>query len=300
MRSREAGGYGLTAQWVDDVHHSLHTLLTGERQGYYRDYGSFRTLAKAFEQGFVHDGGWSSFLHRPHGRPVDRGLTPGYRFVAFLQDHDQVGNRAVGDRLSGDPGALSPALLKVAAGLLLTAPFTPMLWMGEEWGAATPWQFFTSHPEPELAASVAAGRREEFASHGWPAVDIPDPQDPETFNRSKLDWSEVDREPHAELLDWYRRLIALRRRRPELTDPRLDAVEVAYDEEARWLVVARGGLRVAVNLGAERQALPLDGPPLSVLLSSAPGFVYRDGRIELDPETLAVVELATLRPADLG
>jgi maltooligosyltrehalose trehalohydrolase len=292
VRSREAGGYGLTAQWVDDVHHALHALLTGERQGYYRDYGSIATLAKAFRQGFVHDGSWSSFLDRPHGRPVDRRTTPAYRFVAFLQDHDQVGNRAVGDRLSGEPGALSPELLKVAAGLLLTAPFTPMLWMGEEWGATTPWQFFTSHAEPELAASVASGRRAEFALHGWAAADVPDPQDPETFGRSKLDWSEVDGALHAELLEWYRRLIALRRQRPELTDPRLDTVEVAHDEEARWLVVTRGGLRVAVNLAADRQALPLDGSPVGVLASSMPGFVYRDGSIELDARSLAVVELA--------
>jgi maltooligosyltrehalose trehalohydrolase len=240
----------------------------------------------------VHDGGWSSFLDRPHGRPVDRQTTPAYRLVAFLQDHDQVGNRAVGDRLSGEPGALSPELLKVAAGLLLTAPFTPMLWMGEEWGATTPWQFFTSHPEPELGASVASGRRTEFALHGWAATNVPDPQDPETFGRSKLDWSEVDGAPHAELLEWYRRLIALRRQRPELTDPRLDTVEVAHDEQARWLVVTRGGLRVAVNLAADRQALPLDGSPVGVLASSVPGFVYRDGSIELDARSLAVVELA--------
>jgi maltooligosyltrehalose trehalohydrolase len=296
VRSRDAGGYGLTAQWDDDVHHSLHALLTGERHGYYADFGSLATLAAAFTGAFVHAGTFSTFRGRVHGRPVDPAATPAYRFVAFLQDHDQVGNRAVGDRLSGEPGALSQALLKVGAGLLLTAPFTPMLWMGEEWGAATPWQFFTSHPEPELGASVAAGRREEFAEHGWADVEVPDPQDPETFRRSKLDWSEVDGEPHAELLDWYRRLIALRRQRPELSDPRLDLVEVAYDEDARWLVVTRCGLRVAVNLAGERQALPLDGAPIGVLVASAPGFVYRDGSIELEAESLAVVELAP-RPA---
>jgi maltooligosyltrehalose trehalohydrolase len=292
VRSRDAGGYGLTAQWDDDVHHSLHALLTGERQGYYADFGSLGTLAKAWTGAFVHAGEYSAFRGRVHGRRVDPDATPAHRFVAFLQDHDQVGNRALGDRLSGEPDPLSPELLRIAAGLLLTAPFTPMLWMGEEWGATTPWQFFTSHPEPELAASVANGRREEFESHGWAAVDVPDPQDPGTFARSKLDWSEVDGEAHAELLDWYRRLIMLRRQRPELTDPRLDTVAVAYDEGARWLVVTRGGLRVAVNLATERQALPLDGTPMSVLASSVPGFVYRDGSIELEPQSLAVVELS--------
>jgi maltooligosyltrehalose trehalohydrolase len=252
------------------------------------------TLAKAFTGAFVHDGSYSSFRGRVHGRRVDRDATPAHRFVAFLQDHDQVGNRALGDRLSGDPGALSPAMLKVGAALLLTSPFTPMLWMGEEWGARTPWLFFTSHPEPELAEAVATGRKEEFASHGWDTDDVPDPQDPATFERSKLDWSEPEAAEHAELLEWYRRLIALRRVRPELTDPRLDLVSVAYDEEARWLVVSRGLLRIAVNLGPARQELPLDGTPMSVLLSSVPGFVYRDGGIQLEPESVAVVELARL------
>jgi maltooligosyltrehalose trehalohydrolase len=292
IRSRDAGGYGLTAQWDDDIHHALHALLTGERQGYYADFGSLATLAKALTGAFVHDGSYSSFRGRLHGRRVNRDDTPGYRFVAFLQDHDQVGNRALGDRLSGGPDALPPELLKVGAALLLTAPFTPMLWMGEEWGASTPWQFFTSHPEPELAASVAAGRRDEFAGHGWATGDVPDPQDPATFERSKLDWSELDDDKHADVLDFYRRLLALRRSRPELSDPRLDLVEVGYDEGARWLVVYRGALRVAVNLAAERQEVPLDGTPMSVLLASRPGFVYRDGVIELEPASAAVVELA--------
>jgi maltooligosyltrehalose trehalohydrolase len=294
VRSRDAGGYGLTAQWDDDIHHALHALLTGERQGYYADFGTLATLAKAWTGAFVHDGTYSSFRGHRHGRRIDRGATPAYRFVAFLQDHDQVGNRASGERLSQ---LLPPALLKVGAGLLLTSPFTPMLWMGEEWGASTPWRFFTSHPEPELAASVARGRREEFASHGWNTDDVPDPQDPETFRRSKLDWSEVDGDGHRDVLHWYRRLIMLRRQRPELTDPRLHRVEVAYDDEARWAVVTRGGaLRVAVNLAGGRQTVPLNGTPMRVLASSVPGFVFRDGVIELEPESIAIVELAS-RPA---
>jgi maltooligosyltrehalose trehalohydrolase len=292
IRSRDAGGYGLTAQWDDDVHHSLHALLTGEQQGYYADFGSLATLAKAYTGAFVHDGSWSSFRGRVHGRRVNRDDTPAYRFVAFLQDHDQVGNRALGDRLSGDPDPLPPDLLKVGAALLLSSPFTPMLWMGEEWGASTPWQFFTSHPEPELAATVANGRREEFAEHGWATEDVPDPQDPATFERSKLAWSELDDDKHADVLDFYRRMLQLRRSRPELSDPRLDLVEVAYDDHARWLVMHRGALRVAVNLGVERQEVPLDGTPMSVLLSSGSGFVYRPGGIELEPSSAAIVELA--------
>jgi len=289
VTAREAGGYGLTAQWDDDVHHALHALLTGERQGYYVDFGSLPTLAKALTAAFVHDGGWSTFRGRRHGRPVDRARLPGHRFVVSLQNHDQVGNRALGDRIST---SLSPAFLKVGAALLLTSPFTPMLWMGEEWGASTPWQFFTSHPEPDLAATVGPGRVEEFAQHEWPAEHVPDPQDPETFARSRLDWSELDDDKHADLLDWHRRLIALRRDRSELTDPRLDQVAVTYSEDDQWLAVSRGTLRVAVNLSPDRQAVPLDGSPRGVLLTSTPGFVYRDGAIELDGESVAVVELA--------
>ena len=295
VRSRDAGGYGLTAQWDDDVHHALHALLTGEKQGYYSDFGSLATLAKAFTGAFVHDGSYSSFRGRVHGRRVNRDDTPAYRFVAFLQDHDQVGNRALGDRLSSEPGALSPQLLKVGAALLLTSPFTPMLWMGEEWGASTPWQFFTSHPEPELGAAVRTGRREEFAAHGWDTEDVPDPQDPATFERSKLAWDETGADWHAEVLEFYRRAIALRRSRPALSDPRLDLVEVAYDEAARWLVVHRGSLRIAVNLAPHRQEIPLDGTPMGVLLSSVPGFVYRDRIVELEAESVAVIELA-VRP----
>ena len=288
VTAREGGGYGLTAQWDDDVHHALYAALTGEKHGYYGDFGDLPTLAKALTEAFVHAGDWSSFRERPHGRPVDRTLIPGHRFVVFLQNHDQVGNRAVGDRLST---VVSPARLKLAAALLLTSPFTPMLWMGEEWAAGTPWQFFTSHPQPELAEATGRGRLEEFAAHGWSTGDIPDPQDPETFVRSTVDWTEAEREENAAVLEWYRRLIALRRERPELTDPRLDLVRVAFSEEDGWLVVTRGSLRVVVNLADGRREVPLDGTPKAMLLSSVPGFVYRDGVIELDAESVAIVEL---------
>jgi maltooligosyltrehalose trehalohydrolase len=289
VTAREGGGYGLTAQWDDDVHHALFATVAGERQGYYIDFGPLPVLAKALSGAFVHDGSWSTFRGRAHGRPVDRSRIPGHRFVACLQNHDQVGNRAVGDRLAT---LVSTALLRVGSALLLTAPYTPMLWMGEEWGATTPWQFFTSHPEPELADTYDQSRLHEFTDHGWSTSDIPHPQDPETFLRSKLDWKEAEQEEPAALLDWYRRLIALRRSRPELTDPWLDQVDVRYDEDARWVVVSRGRLRVAANLAADRQQIPLDGTPLAMLLASTPGFVYRDGVIELDGESVAIVELA--------
>jgi len=175
---------------------------------------------------------------------------------------------------------------------VLTSPFTPMLFMGEEWAATAPWQFFTDYPEGTLSAAVRKGRRSEFADHGWDANAIPDPQDEQTFVRSKVDWDSLDRPEHADVLDFYRRTIALRRQRPELSDPRLDLVSVDFSEESRWLVVARGGLRVVCNLAPHRQTVPLDGAPVGVLLSSAPGFVYSEGQVELDGESALVVELA--------
>lgn len=286
---REAGGLGMDAQWADDVHHALHALLTGERQGYYGDFGSLATLAKALEGAFVHDGSWSSFRGRTHGRPVDRRRIPGSRFVAFLQDHDQVGNRATGDRLSASVG---PGLLRVGAALLLTAPFTPMLFMGEEWAASTPWRFFTSFPDPQLGRAVTGGRRREFARHDWSAEQVPDPQDPATFAASMLDWDEPGRPEHARMLTWYRNLVRLRRREPELADPRLDRVRCAWDEDARWFVLHRGGLRVTCNLADAARAVPLDGSVASVLLGSETGIAVEGTALRLPPRSCAVIRRA--------
>jgi len=272
ITSRERGGFGLTAQWSDDFHHAVHSAVTGERQGYYGDFGSLAAVAKTLTRAYFHDGTWSSFRGRTHGRPVDVLTIPAYRFVGFLQDHDQVGNRATGDRiaatLAGDP--LRDGLLRVAAGLVLTAPFTPMLFMGEEWGADTPWQFFTDHTDPSLASAVSEGRRSEFAAHGWGPEEIPDPQDKETFLRSKLDWAQLEREPYRPLLSWYRSLLALRRTWPELTDPRLHLVRADYDEQARWLLVSRGRLRIAANLGPAPARVPLT--PTAALPAAAPSI----------------------------
>ncbi|MBB5826197.1 malto-oligosyltrehalose trehalohydrolase [Micromonospora carbonacea] len=283
---REAGGYGLHAQWNDDAHHALHTLLTGERQGYYADFGSLECLAQVLTGGFFHAGTWSSFRQRSHGRPVDRQRVPGHRFVAYLQNHDQIGNRATGDRISA---TLSPALLRVGATLLLTGPFTPMLFMGEEWAASTPWQFFTSHPEPELATAVAAGRRREFAAHGWPPGDVPDPQDRQTFVRSRLDWAELDKPEHRRMHEFYRRLIALRKSDPDLSDPRLDAVDVRHGDQ--FLVMRRGERMVVANLAGRPQRITLPGVARRVLLTTEEGVSVTRDRIELPPESAAVVAL---------
>ena len=288
VRSREIGGYGLTAQWCDDVHHALHATLTGERQGYYADFGSLPTLAKALTRAFVHDGSYSSFRRRSHGRPI--GDVPADRFVAFLQDHDQVGNRARGDRLAA---SLSPGLLRVGAALLLCGPFTPMLFMGEEFGATTPWQFFSDMDSDELRRATREGRRREFAEHGWAPGDVPDPGDPATFERSKLDWSSVDDGPDG-LLAWYRRLIALRRESPELRDSRLEHTRCSFDERAGVFVLHRGEVMVVCNLGAAERHVPVEGTPVEVLAASSPGFSYGPGEVTLAGESALVVRrLAT-------
>ncbi|RZI94947.1 MAG: malto-oligosyltrehalose trehalohydrolase [Microbacterium sp.] len=243
---REAGGYGLTAQWSDDWHHAVHVALTGETDGYYADFAALDALPKAWAGGFFHDGTFSSFRGRDHGAPLPDDV-PSWRLVTFAQDHDQIGNRAAGDRLSA---TLPYERLAVAAVLTLTAPGTPMLFMGEEWAASTPWQFFTSHPEPELAEATARGRKAEFARMGWDEALVPDPNDPDTFRRSTLDWAETSGGDHARLLDLYRRLARLRRDRPELTDPRRDRHGATAAEAigGRVYELQRGDARVLVNL----------------------------------------------------
>jgi maltooligosyltrehalose trehalohydrolase len=291
VAARECGGLGMTAQWSDDFHHALHTLFTGEGQGYYADFAAdpFVALRTTLTGAFFHAGTWSSFRGAEHGAPVDTERFPGDRFLGYLQDHDQVGNRATGDRITA---TISPGMARVAAALVLTSPFTPMLFMGEEWAASTPWQFFTDHQESELAEAVRDGRRREFADHGWAAEDVPDPQDPATFARSRLDWAELGRGPHASMLDWHRRLIALRKATPELADPRLDRVQVRYDEVARWVVVDRGGLRVVCNLAGSEQPVPLDWSVADVVLASRDVVVSESGELIVPGESVAVVRLA--------
>jgi len=288
---RVAGGLGLTAQWSDDFHHALHSVLTGEGQGYYGDFAEagLGGLAKTLTGAFFHDGAWSSFRRRHHGRPVDTALLPGWKFLAYLQDHDQIGNRAVGDRISA---SLSPDLLAVGATLVLTSPFTPMLFMGEEWGATTPWQFFTSHPEPELGKATAEGRIGEFAEHGWDAAVVPDPQDPETFTRSKLDWSEPDRQPHKRLLELHRTLLALRKTQPELVDPDLAAMAVSWDDDDRWIAISRGSLRVVANLAGQPREFDLDRPATGVLFSTGDQPRLDRETVTLPAETAAVLTTA--------
>ncbi len=286
ITTREGGGYGLHAQWADDIHHSLHAALTGESQGYYADFAAagLTGLGHVLCRAFLHEGTWSSFRRRNHGAPVDTRRIPGHRFLAYLQNHDQIGNRAAGDRLTQ---TVSPGLLACGAALVLTAPFTPMLFMGEEWGARTPWQFFSSFEDEALRATVAEGRIAEFAEHGWGEVEIPDPSAESTFLDSKLDWDEPAQEPHATLLELHRELIALRKAWPELSDPWLEEVEVEVDEQARTVVVHRGSLRVVVNLGGDEVTFTLDRTVARILLASEPAAAEESALI-LPPEAFAI------------
>ena len=257
---RDRGGYGMTAQWDDDIHHAIHTAVSGERQGYYADFGSMATLAATLRNGYFHAGTYSSFRGRRHGRPLDTSLIPATRLLAYTCTHDQVGNRAAGDR----PGQnLDSGQLAIKAALVLGSPYTAMLFMGEEWGSTRPFQFFSSHPEPELARATAEGRKAEFAEHGWDTGPVPDPQDPETFQRSKLDWAEADEPGHAELQEFYRTLIRLRRDDPDLADPWLPDLGVDVDEDRRWIVMRRGAVAIAANLGTE----PVSGPVTGAVLA---------------------------------
>ena len=283
VTAREAGGFGLDAQWSDDFHHALFSLLTGERAGYYADFGSLNDLAKSLRAVFVYDGRYSRYRDRIHGRPVVN--LPASRFLGYAQNHDQVGNRAKGDRLAQ---IVSPARAKIAAALVLTAPFVPMLFQGEEWAASSPFQYFTDHDE-ELGRLVSEGRRKEFAAFGWQAADIPDPQSPATFQRSKLHWSERTQPEHAAMLDWYRKLIALRRATPDLTDPDLSHVHVRCSEEGQWLVMARGSITVAFSLAAE--PVLIDVPPGSqILLASAAEVQLADRSLTLPPDSVALLQ----------
>ena len=289
VRSRDAGGMGLDASWADEWHHALHAALTGERAGYYEDFGSLTLLAKALRQAWVYDGTWSAHRGRHHGRPPT-GLA-GHQFVVSIQNHDQVGNRACGDRLSALVG---PRRLAVAAGLLLTGPFTPLLFQGEEWGATAPFPYFSDHRDPELGRAVSEGRRREFARFGWRPEDIPDPQDPETFRSARLDWSERTHASHDALLAWYRTLVGLRRSVSDLSDPRLDRTSVEVDEAAATLTIVRGSMLVLVNLGRIEHTFVNENVRL-LAASDEAVRVDPDG-VAVPPDAVAIVARAEVGP----
>lgn len=284
---REGGGYGLAGQWSDDFHHAVHVALTGETVGYYADFAQLESLAKVLTRGFYHDGAYSSFRGREHGHPIDVENLPGWRLVVANQNHDQIGNRAIGDRLSA---SLDYGQLGIAAILTLAGPFTPMVFMGEEWGASTPWQFFTAHPEPELGLATAEGRITEFERMGWDPAVVPNPQDQATFTNSKLDWDELAVADHARLLSLYRQLGALRRTIPELTDPRLTRVSVEFDEVERWFLLHRRGttrdITIVINFAEFPASLPVGG---TVLLATHDTVGASQQSVVLPPHAAAIL-----------
>ncbi len=243
VRPVESGGYGLDAAWSDDFHHAVHAALTGERDGYYEDFGSLSDIATAWSKTFVYAGQYSEHRDRRHGRPA-HGVAP-WRFVVALQNHDQVGNRAKGDRISH---LVTPDKVRAGAALALLAPQVPLIFQGEEWAASTPFPYFTDHTAPELAEAVRTGRREEFAPFGWKPEDIPDPQAEETFQSAILNWDELETPEHAEMLEWYKSLLTLRR---DLASRNPTPTTAEADDEAGRLEVRRAGLTIHLALPPE-------------------------------------------------
>jgi maltooligosyltrehalose trehalohydrolase len=282
--SREANGYGLNAQWSDDFHHALHTVLTGETDGYYQDFGSLAQIAKALRSVYVYTGEYSAYRRRHHGRPVI-GL-PGSRFAGYLQNHDQIGNRARGDRISH---LVSTDRAKIGSALVLLSPFVPMLFQGEEFGASSPFLYFTDHDDPEVGKAVTEGRKREFAAFGWNPEDIPNPQGKEAFESSKLRWEELREEPHRSLFQWHCELIALRRAHPELTSGCLSEVEVDFSESEQWLSMRRSNVSVCCNLSRSLKTLKI--PPKSeIVLKSNEGVsLASSDRIVVPPDSVAVL-----------
>lgn len=270
MRAPGAGGWGADAAWADDFHHSLRTLLTGESEGYYADYGSVGALAKAMVRPYVYDGAYSQVRRRRVGAPAF-DVAP-RAFVVHSQNHDQVGNRAFGDRM---PVQFRP----LAAMLTLLSGFTPMLFMGEEYSEPAPFQYFVDHIDPEIAEATRQGRRAEFAAFASFGNEIPDPMALETFQVSKL----TRREDPA-IATLYRELLALGRQLPT-GDP--GAVE--FDDDARWLEVTRGPFRIVANFADAEQDRPAHGYALA--LGSSPGVGLSDGQLTLAPKSGAVLRI---------
>jgi len=259
IRPQESGGYGLDAQWNDDFHHVLHVLLTGEKTGYYQDFGTTRQLAKAFEEGFIYTGEYSAYHRRRHG--TSSKDIPAHRFVVFSQNHDQVGNRAVGERLSQ---LASYEALKLAAGIAILSPFVPLLFMGEEYGETAPFPYFVSHSDTALIEAVRKGRRAEFTSFSWQG-EIPDPQDETTFLMAKLNHGLRSKGRHKILYDFYRELIRLRKENAALAYLSKDNMKVLGDDDNKTLYIRRwqkdSEVIIIYNINAKEVKINHSVPP---------------------------------------
>jgi maltooligosyltrehalose trehalohydrolase len=282
---RDCGGFGMDAQWSDDFHHALFAVLSKEKlAGYYSDFGSLGQLSKAMEQTFVYDGIFSPHRNRIHGRTA-RNLSQ-HRFLGFIQNHDQVGNRGVGDRISQCAGT---DRAKIAAALVMLGPFIPMLFQGEEWASNSPFLYFADHQDRELARQVSEGRRREFQAFPWDPATIPDPESRETFEHSKLNWDELAEPARAAMLNWYRELINLRRSSESLNNGEPGNTRVSYSEEQRWLCVTRGSILIACNLASNSRSFSVK-PGARLLLASTANIIVEDGGITLPPDSVGVLE----------
>ncbi len=285
VRPREAHGYGMDAQWSDDFHHALFTLLWNDPgRGYYDDFGSMDDLVKSLRGAFVYDGKYSKYRHHTHGRPVDN--LSAHHFVGYIQNHDQVGNRAAGERLEHLVGLDAS---KVAIGLTLMAPFIPMLWMGEEFAASAPFLYFADHEEEEMRRLVSEGRKRDFAAFGWDETEVPDPETEDTFQRSKMDWAEVHQGKHAEMLGWVKDLINYRRSHMDLNDGDFGHMSVNCSGEGKVLTMQRGQVRVILNLGESVTQALLSGERLK--LASTDNIVETAEHVELPKMSLAILQI---------
>ncbi|HLI76348.1 MAG TPA: malto-oligosyltrehalose trehalohydrolase [Acidobacteriaceae bacterium] len=284
VRPIEAHGYGMDAQWSDDFHHSLFTLLWADPgRGYYDDFGSMDDLVKSLKGAFVFDGCYSRYRHHTHGRPVE-GLSA-HHFLGYIQNHDQVGNRAAGERLEHLVGMDAS---KVALGLTLMAPFVPMLWMGEEFAASNPFLYFADHEEEEMRRLVSEGRKKDFAAFGWKEDEIPDPEDPKTFEDSKLNWSEVHQGKHEEMLKWTRDLIQLRRCTLDLNDGDFGHLKVTCSEDGKGLTMQRGSVRVLMYIGDRTMTCPVSEGEI-LRLASRRELKLEGNQLTLPKMTLAIL-----------
>jgi maltooligosyltrehalose trehalohydrolase len=289
IRPREALGYGMDSQWSDDFHHSLFSIMyTKDRgRGYYDDFGTMGDLHKALKHAFVFDGQYSGYRKRRHGRLAE-GLSA-HHFVHFGQNHDQVGNRALGERLEHLCGVDAA---KVSLGIVLMAPYVPMLFMGEEFAATAPFMYFADHDDEDMRRMVSEGRKREFADFGFDGDEIPNPEDESTFVASKLNWDEATLDPaqgkHAEMLSWTKSLIALRRCTICLNDGSMQHLVVSTDEQRKTLIMERDEVRIVANLGEGTYVFKtLDGEELK--LASKNQIKVTNGCVELPPMSMAVL-----------
>jgi maltooligosyltrehalose trehalohydrolase len=284
VTQRESGGFGINAQWSDDFHHALFAVLShGPADGYYADFGLIGQLAKALEETFVYDGVFSTYRNRVQGKSAAH--LSAHRFLGYIQNHDQVGNRPLGERIDKSAGM---DRARIAAALVFTGPFIPMIFQGEEWAASTPFQYFADHDDPAMARAVSEGRRNEFSAFGWAPESIPDPEHPQTFEQSKLDWNELSQPDHREMLEWYRRLIALRRTTACLNDGEPRHTKVVFSEIDKRLSMTRGTIAVHCNLGRSEQTFHVPSRS-EIVLSSRKGLAIERDELVLPPDTVAVI-----------